>query len=129
MPNVVIENPILNSPYQEPRRHFRFSDDGITDERLAGLKIEIDPDLSYVVGAGCVHCRNTGYQGRRAVFEVFEVTHEARSMIVSPSFNADELRRMAQENGMNSLIGHGLMLVDDGITTHAEVLRVLGESY
>ena len=32
MPQVVIENPVLNAPYDEPRRHFRFSDDGITDE-------------------------------------------------------------------------------------------------
>ncbi|MBI4235870.1 MAG: DEAD/DEAH box helicase family protein, partial [Chloroflexi bacterium] len=32
MPDVVIENPILNSPYVEPTRHFRFSEDGITDE-------------------------------------------------------------------------------------------------
>jgi len=32
MPQVVIENPILNSPYEEPSRHFRFSDEGITDE-------------------------------------------------------------------------------------------------
>ena len=29
---IVIENPILNSPYEEPRRHFRFSDEGITNE-------------------------------------------------------------------------------------------------
>ena len=32
MPQVVIENPILNSPFEEPRRHFRFSDEGITNE-------------------------------------------------------------------------------------------------
>ncbi len=32
MPPTTIENPILNSPFEEPRRHFRFSDDGITDE-------------------------------------------------------------------------------------------------
>jgi type III restriction enzyme len=32
MPQVTIENPILNSPYEEPRRHFRFSEEGITDE-------------------------------------------------------------------------------------------------
>ena len=29
---VVIENPILNSPYEEPKRHFKFTDEGITDE-------------------------------------------------------------------------------------------------
>ena len=31
MPKIVIENPILNSPYDEPRRHFFFDEDGITD--------------------------------------------------------------------------------------------------
>ncbi|MFZ0666939.1 MAG: DEAD/DEAH box helicase family protein, partial [Acidimicrobiales bacterium] len=32
MPDVVIENPILNSPYKAPTRHWRFNDDGITNE-------------------------------------------------------------------------------------------------
>lgn len=32
MADVVIENPILNSPYEEPKLHFRFGDDGITNE-------------------------------------------------------------------------------------------------
>jgi type III restriction enzyme len=32
MNQVVIENPILNSPYTEPRRHFHFSEEGITNE-------------------------------------------------------------------------------------------------
>ena len=31
MPQVTIENPILNSPCDEPTRHFRFTDEGITD--------------------------------------------------------------------------------------------------
>jgi type III restriction enzyme len=31
MPPVVLENPVLNSPFAEPTRHFRFDDDGITD--------------------------------------------------------------------------------------------------
>ena len=32
MPPVAIENPILNSPFREPTRHFRFDDQGITPE-------------------------------------------------------------------------------------------------
>ncbi|MGC2424190.1 MAG: DEAD/DEAH box helicase family protein [Nitrospirota bacterium] len=32
MKQVVIENPVINSPFKEPTRHFRFSDEGITDE-------------------------------------------------------------------------------------------------
>jgi type III restriction enzyme len=29
---VIIENPVLNSPFDEPTRHFKFTEDGITDE-------------------------------------------------------------------------------------------------
>ena len=35
MKQVVIENPVINSPFDEPRRHFRFSDEGITNEIVA----------------------------------------------------------------------------------------------
>jgi hypothetical protein len=36
---VVIENPILNSPFFEPSRHFRFGDEGITNEIAEGRRI------------------------------------------------------------------------------------------
>jgi type III restriction enzyme len=39
MKQVVIENPILNSPYTEPTRHFRFTDEGITDQIVTGRRI------------------------------------------------------------------------------------------
>ncbi len=39
MPQVVIENPILNSPYKEPSKHFKFSDDGITDKVVESRRI------------------------------------------------------------------------------------------
>jgi type III restriction enzyme len=32
MKQVIIENPILNSPFEEPRRHYKFDEDGITDQ-------------------------------------------------------------------------------------------------
>ncbi|MDP1805000.1 MAG: DEAD/DEAH box helicase family protein, partial [Acidimicrobiales bacterium] len=37
-PQTVIENPILNGPFGEPTRHFRFSEDGITDEVVEGRR-------------------------------------------------------------------------------------------
>ena len=36
---VVIENPVLNSPFEEPKRHFRFTEDGITDEIVEERRI------------------------------------------------------------------------------------------
>jgi len=39
MADVIIENPILNSPFQEPTRHFKFTDEGITNEKVDGRRI------------------------------------------------------------------------------------------
>ena len=39
MSQVVIENPIINSPFDEPARHFKFDDEGITDEIAEGRRI------------------------------------------------------------------------------------------
>ena len=38
MSQVVIENPIINSPFDEPTCHFRFNDEGITDEIVDGRR-------------------------------------------------------------------------------------------
>jgi type III restriction enzyme len=38
MRQVVIENPIINSPFVEPTRHFRFTDEGITNEVVDGRR-------------------------------------------------------------------------------------------
>ncbi len=39
MRQVVIENPVLNSPYTEPTRHFRFDEDGITDDIVHSRRV------------------------------------------------------------------------------------------
>lgn len=39
MPQVVIENPVLNSPYAEPTRHFHFTDEGITSDIDEGRRV------------------------------------------------------------------------------------------
>jgi len=39
MSQVVIANPIISSPFDEPNRHFRFTDEGITDEVVDGRRI------------------------------------------------------------------------------------------
>jgi len=34
----LIENPVINSPFVEPQRHFRFDENGITHEILTGRR-------------------------------------------------------------------------------------------
>jgi type III restriction enzyme len=36
--SVIIENPVINSPFEEPGRHFKFTEDGITDEIVAARR-------------------------------------------------------------------------------------------
>jgi len=106
----------------------RLREDGVSDEKLENLGIEIDRDLEYVSPTGCHVCRDTGYSGRRPVFEIFEMTNECRRLVMSDDFDPGELKRVAQRNGMSTLVEHALTLIEDGITTHAEIIRVLGEN-
>jgi type III restriction enzyme len=39
MKQVVIENPVINSPFDEPRRHFRFTNEGITNEIVPDRRV------------------------------------------------------------------------------------------
>lgn len=39
MPKAIIENPVLNSPYDEPNRHFLFDENGITDRIVDSRRI------------------------------------------------------------------------------------------
>ena len=39
MRQVVIDNPVINSPFAEPTRHFRFTDEGITNQIVEARRV------------------------------------------------------------------------------------------
>lgn len=73
-------------------------------------------------GKGCKHCRETGYRGRIAVFEMMVITPELADLIVVNVPTAT-LRAQARRDGMTSMLEDGLEKVGRGITTMEEVLR------
>jgi len=75
----------------------------------------------------CSSCRNTGYSGRIAVYEMFPVTPEVRQAVTEGA-NLDVLRNLAAEAGLDSLRRNGLKKAAQGITTIEEVLATCGES-
>jgi type IV pilus assembly protein PilB len=79
------------------------------------------PPTTLYRGAGCSACRNTGYMGRSAVYELFPITAQVRQMIYDRA-DLETLRRHAGEAGMDSLRRSGLRKVADHITTLEEVL-------
>jgi type IV pilus assembly protein PilB len=76
---------------------------------------------------GCVRCAQTGYKGRTGLYEVMVMTDGVRRLILDGASNED-LRRAACADGMRTLHDAGLAKVRQGITSLAEVLRVLGNT-
>ena len=75
----------------------------------------------------CVRCAQTGYKGRTGLYEVMVMTDGVRRLILEGASNED-LRRAACAEGMRTLHEAGLEKIRHGITSVAEVLRVLGNS-
>jgi type IV pilus assembly protein PilB len=74
-------------------------------------------------GAGCSQCHNTGFKGRIAVFEMFEMNNEIRELAFSKA-PTTELRKAAKAAGMRTLMQDGKLKVLKGTTTPAEVVSI-----
>ncbi len=73
--------------------------------------------------AGCVFCKNTGFQGRSAVMEVLAVDERVRAAIANEA-RSKILRRLARLTGWKTLFQEAWLKAVAGITSPAEVLRV-----
>ena len=72
---------------------------------------------------GCDACRNSGFKGRTAIFEIMVVNDEIRTLIVRGAPLA-EIRALALREGMRSLRDQGLRKVKSGVSSLEEVLFV-----
>ncbi len=75
-------------------------------------------------GRGCVVCRGAGYKGRTGIYELLVVDDMIRSAFLERRGTAP-IRKVAIEQGMRSLRADGWRLVESGVTTPEEVLRVM----
>jgi general secretion pathway protein E len=74
-------------------------------------------------GAGCDQCRQTGYQGRAAIYEVCVITEPLRRLIMQRR-DGSELKQCAIAERMETLRQDGWRRVAQGRTTIEEVVRV-----
>lgn len=77
---------------------------------------------------GCERCNDTGYRGRIVTSEFLSLKDSARADQILDTKDSRVIYRIAIENGMVSLWARAIELVRDGITSPAEVRRVLGMS-
>jgi type IV pilus assembly protein PilB len=76
---------------------------------------------------GCVRCGNTGYKGRVGLFEVMTVTPEMHHLIVAKA-SVESMTELAVSQGMCRLRDDGMKKVRAGVTSVAEVARVVGSA-
>lgn len=78
-------------------------------------------------GRGCARCSNTGYRGRIAIHEILTIDAPLRRMISSHA-SQEEITAYAREHQqMRTLRENGLKLVEEGITTPEELLKIAYE--
>lgn len=89
----------------------------------AGYSPDNLPDTIYRP-KGCKKCGGTGYRGRMGVHEVLMVTEEVSRLCVDEA-TAEDIKRLAIEQGMLTLRQDGLEKVRMGDTSIEEIVRVI----
>lgn len=74
-------------------------------------------------GKGCKQCGQEGYKGRLGIYEVLEITHEISALILDRASAAD-IRKVALQQGMLTMLEDGFLKAKNGTTTIEEILRV-----
>jgi type IV pilus assembly protein PilB len=87
-----------------------------------GLSAHEIGDKHFYTGRGCEDCGNSGYRGRRGLYELLDMNDVLRDMVIekAPSI---VLKQKAVELGMITLRDYGLDCIYEGSTTIEEVLK------
>jgi type IV pilus assembly protein PilB len=79
-------------------------------------------DRAFYYGKGCDTCNNTGYKGRKGIYELLDISDPLRQMINERTPSV-VLKQKAIELGMTTLREDGLRCIYDGETTIEEILK------
>ncbi|MBR0485773.1 MAG: Flp pilus assembly complex ATPase component TadA [Oscillospiraceae bacterium] len=98
----------------------RFSDE---DENKLMKLDDIYTPIPVFEAQGCPECNNTGYRGRTAIHEIIHCT-AGISTIIARNGSKEEIEEKAKENGTKLLRDNVSELVQKGVTSMDELVRV-----
>jgi general secretion pathway protein E/type IV pilus assembly protein PilB len=96
---------------------------GYPVDYLAEIEAPLDQGMKFYHGRGCETCRQTGYKGRTAIYEICLVSEPLRRLIIRKE-PGSELKTRAIADGMQTLRTDGWRRVTQGQTTVEEIVRV-----
>jgi type IV pilus assembly protein PilB len=85
---------------------------------------ETQGELTLFRGAGCDHCKNTGYKGRTGIHELMVMSDDIKDKVLEKC-PSHILRQLGVQNGMKTLQNDAVQKILMGITSVDEVLRVI----
>ncbi len=87
-----------------------------------GLSAHDVGDKAFYYGAGCENCNQTGYKGRKGIYELLDIREPIRQLITGKAPTV-VIRQKAIELGMVTLRQDGLRSIFDGQTSIEEILK------
>lgn len=123
--NCVVGQRICRRVCQTCRENYEPPQEMVDDVQkvLGKLLPQAGGKLKLYRGKGCEECNKTGYFGRLGIFEVLPVSEKIARLILERA-SADDLEKLATEEGMITMKQDGYLKAIEGITTIEEVLRV-----
>ena len=74
---------------------------------------------------GCEKCLNTGFHGRMLISELVQIDSQLRKALVAKS-DAENIDKLLSERGHRTILDDGKRLINQGITTPAEIAKSCG---
>ncbi len=109
--------------YHPPKGAFDELASSFGEEAFVRLGCKYDDTFVLYRGKGCEACKNTGYKGRTGLHELLIGTDEIKRMIQKRA-TAEELLKIAREQGMTTLVQDGVIKVIQGWTDFKQVKAV-----
>ena len=109
--------------YHPPKELFDELAYSYGEEAFAKLAYKYDDSFVLYRGKGCETCKNTGYKGRTGLHELLIGTDDIKRMIQKRA-TAEELLKLAREQGMTTLVQDGMIKVIQGWTDFKQVKAV-----
>ncbi len=103
-------------------RHCR-AEDRSPEVEVLRAQVPALADATIYRPVGCRECRQTGFHGRHALFEMMDMNEEVRQLLLKGRSSV-EIREAARRGGLRLLVEDGWRLVREGLTSPDEVLRV-----
>jgi type IV pilus assembly protein PilB len=97
-----------------------------TPDLLKSLGV-VGSETTFHRGEGCPVCKNAGYQGRVAIFELMEMNEAIRGLIIAKA-SSSSIKAAAAQAGFRTLRQEGMLKAAAGVTSVEEVLRVTQEA-